>query len=92
LIGRLRFFLHHGGEPLSDGETQFIVEALEATAGKRSADNLREIERFLIAEQVAGLMSEEGLLLKAAIEEVMRQRGRSRRHVFSALKAHKTKD
>jgi hypothetical protein len=85
LIGRLHVHLQ-GGEPLSDGELQFIVEALEATAGKRSADNLRELERILIAEQVEALTSE-GMLQKEAIDEVMRQRGRSRRHIFSALKA-----
>jgi hypothetical protein len=90
LIGHLQFCLQ-SGKPLSDGEIQFIVAALEATAGKRSADNLRKTERFLIAEQVEGLMRDEGRTQKAAIDEVMRYRGRSRRHVYSALKARKGK-
>jgi hypothetical protein len=89
LIGRLNACLQ-GGEPLSDDEISFIVGALEATAGKLGADNLREIEQVLIAEQVEWLTNG-GMPQKNAISEVMRQRGRSRRHVFNALKAHKAK-
>jgi hypothetical protein len=85
LIGRLIACLQ-GSKTLSDGEIQFIVGALEATAGKRSAASLRGIEQILITEQVEALMSD-GMPQKEAIGEVMRQRGRSRRHIFSALKA-----
>jgi hypothetical protein len=88
LIGRFRFFLQCGGEPLSDGEIQFIVEALEETAGKRSDRNLRKVEQALITMQVEHLMSK-GKPLKAAIYEVMQHRGRSRRHVFKALAEYK---
>ena len=89
LIARLHVSLQWG-KPLSDGELRFIIEALEATAGKRCADNLRKVEQMLIAEQVEGLTND-GMPQKKAISEVMRQRGRSRRHVFNALKAYKTK-
>jgi hypothetical protein len=74
---------------LSDGEIQFIVEALEATGGKRQADQLRDIEKMLIAEQIEDLKS--GMKSKQAIEEVMRQRGRSRRHVFTAIRWWKSR-
>jgi hypothetical protein len=52
---------------------------------------LREIEQFLITEQVEGFMSENGLKQEAAIKAVMDWRGRSRRHVFNALKAYRAK-
>jgi hypothetical protein len=92
LIGRLRFFLQHGGEALSDGEIQFIMDALQATAGPRSADNLRKVEQFLIASHVERLTKEgngdgKPLPRKAAVAEVMSQRHRSERHVKSALSA-----
>jgi hypothetical protein len=87
LIGRLTNALRGSG--LSDDEIQFIVEALEATEGKRGTDRLREIEQMLIAEQVEELSK--SMSQKEAIEEVMRQRDRSRRHVFNALKAHRAK-
>jgi hypothetical protein len=89
LIGRLRFLLHRGGVPLSDGEIEFIVEALEATSGKLGADNLRKIERELIAGQVEDLKA--AGLKKGVADQVARQRGRSRRHIFKALRAHKKK-
>jgi hypothetical protein len=44
---------------------------------------------MLIAEQVEDLSK--SMSQKQAVEEVMRQRGRSRRHVFNALKAHRAK-
>jgi hypothetical protein len=90
LIGRLCHFLQFGGEPLCDDEIQFIVKALKGTAGKRSGDNLRKIEQYLIAAQVEGLVSD-GMPKKAAVDEVMRQRDRSRRHVYKAIAAHKEK-
>lgn len=74
---------------LSDGEIQFIVEALETTGGKHQADHLRDIEKMLIAEQVEDLKS--GMKPKQAIEEVMRQRGRSRRHIFTAIRWWKSR-
>ena len=86
LIGR---FLNHS--QLSGDETRFIIEALESTGGKRQADELREIEQFLIAEQVEDFMTENGLKQEAAIKAVMDWRGRSRRHVFNALKAYRAK-
>jgi len=87
LIGRLHVCLQGG--KLSDGELRFIVEALEATAGKRGGNNLREIERGLIAEQVEELTSG-GAQQKEAISEVMRRSGRSRRYIFGALKGSKS--
>jgi hypothetical protein len=84
LIARLEMFLRNGGEPLTDGEIQFVVKTLEATARKRGKDQLRKAERALIALQVKHLTSE-GKPLKAAIDQVMHQRRRSRRHVFKAI-------
>ena len=85
LIGRLHFCLQTG-EPLSDDEIHFIVDALKATIRKPGTDNLRKIERFLITERIEGL-KRGGMKQEAAITEVMRRRGRSRRHVYNALKA-----
>jgi hypothetical protein len=82
--------LQCSSRPLSDAETWWIREALEATGGKRHVDNLREIEQMLITEQVEGLTEEMGKQ-EAAIEEVIRQRGRKRRHIFQALKAYRAK-
>jgi hypothetical protein len=90
LIGRLDFCLQTG-ELISDDEIRFIEAALKATGGKRAADNIRKIEQYLIAEQVQGFMNEERMSQKAAIDEVMRRRGCSRRHVYRALKARKGK-
>ena len=87
LIARLSSALQGHGH-LSDCEYWFIIEALEATGGKRQADVLRKIEQMLIAEQVEGLITEEGMKPKQAIDTVMRDRKRSRRHVYTALKAH----
>ena len=69
---------------LSDDEIQFIVEALEATGGKRQADRLRKIEQMLIAEQVEELINT-GIKKEAAIRAIADYRGRSRRHVFKAI-------
>ena len=80
LIGR---FLNH--TRLSADETQFIIEALEKTGGKRQADQLREIERMLIAEQVEDLRKG-GMKKEAAIAAVGKDRGRSRRHIFTAMR------
>jgi hypothetical protein len=85
LIGRLTNALQ--GSDLSDDEIRFIVDAVEATQSKYGADKLRDIERELIVAHVEDLGS-----TKKAAEEVARQRGRSRRHVFNALKARKAKD
>ena len=85
LIGRLL-----NRRRLTDDEIQFIVDVLEKTGGKRQADQLREIEQFLIASQVEDLMKD-GTKKEAAITEVMRWRERSRRHVFNALKAYRGK-
>jgi hypothetical protein len=84
LIGRLRC-----GARLSDGEMRFIVEALEATENKYGSAKLRELEAMLIAQQVEDLSK--SMSQEKAVEEVARQRGRSRRHVFTALKAHRAK-
>jgi hypothetical protein len=89
LIGRLNFLRHSGG-PLSAGEFRFITEALEKTATKRAADNLREVEKMRIGEHVEDCLRS-GMPLKVAVEEVMRQYDCSRRHVFAALKAYKGK-
>jgi hypothetical protein len=90
LITRLMIALQHSTWPLSDDETWWIREALEATGNERRADNLREIEQMLITEQVEGLTEEMGKQ-EAAIAEVIRQRGRKRRYIFEALAAYRVK-
>jgi hypothetical protein len=89
LAARLIGFLQNGGEPLTKGEVEFVVKTLMATGRKRGKDELRKAERQLIAMQVKGLTKEKKLPLKAAIDEVMRYRRRSKRHVQSALSASK---
>jgi hypothetical protein len=88
LIGRLNACLQQGA--LSDGELQFIVEALEAITKKHGADSLRRIEKILIAGQVEDLTNE-GARQKGAVDEVMRRSGRSRRYVFNAIRNSKSK-
>lgn len=86
LIGRLTHALQGN---LSDDEIRFVIEVVEATEGKYGADKLREIERTLIAGQVEDLKA--AGVKKGAADQVARQRGRSRRHIFDALKAHREK-
>ena len=88
LIARLSNALQTSNQPLTDAEYWFVIEALEATGGKRHADELRKIEQYLIASQVEGFMTENGITKKQAVDSVMRHRGRSRRHVYTALKLH----
>jgi hypothetical protein len=90
LIARLIIALQHSTRPLSDAEIWWIREVIEATGGKRWANNLREIEQMLITEQVEDLTKEMGKQ-ESAIEEVMRQRARSRQTIFTAIKAHKAR-
>ena len=66
-----------GGVILSEGEIAFIVEALEATIGKRGHDAVREVEKSLIAEQV-----KQGVPRKV----VAKQRNLSLRTVATAIK------
>ena len=87
LIARLLFLLQRGGEPLRRDETLFIIEALEATAGKELNADLRQLEKELIALRVEGLMIEEGLLQKQAIGIVQDERKRSVRHIKRAIAA-----
>ena len=84
LIGYLQ-----SGRSLSPAAIKVIVEALEAKRGKRYRDKLREVEQFLIAAQVERLVREKDIKQEAAIETVVQERNRSRRHVYSAMKAHK---
>lgn len=88
LIARLMSALQRSTSPLSDAEIWWIREALEATGGKRYADNLREIEQMLIAEQVEGY-KDEGMKPKKAVGTVMDERERSRQHIYNAISAYK---
>jgi hypothetical protein len=72
-------------KPLTDEEIQFIVEVLQANAGKRQRSKLRAIERYLIAAQVDELI-QGGMKKEAAVAEIMRLRGCKRRKVFDAIK------
>jgi hypothetical protein len=87
LIARFENFLQLRRHPLSRGEIDFIIEALEATEKKRAKDNLRQIERMLIAAQVEDMIAS-GTPRKAAIEAVAVQRDRSIRHVEKAIPDH----
>jgi hypothetical protein len=86
LIGRLLYVLQRADAPLSDDEIAFIREALEATANKRTdAAGLRLLELQLIARQVDGLIDVDGCEPKNAVDAVMLDRGRSLRHIRTAL-------
>jgi hypothetical protein len=85
LIGNLLFALARAGNPLSDDEVIFIREALEATAGKQTHADLRERGLWLIARQVDGLIDDDGYEPKDAVNEVIRHRRRSLRHIRTAL-------
>jgi hypothetical protein len=85
LIGRLLYALCRSGAPLSDEEVALVRGALEATAGKEASNQLRDLEKQLIARQVDGLVDENGLPPGEAVGRVAEQRERSVRHVKSAL-------
>jgi hypothetical protein len=85
LIGRLMNALSRAGNPLSSDELAFIREALEATEGKKTRAHLRDFEKQLIARQVDGLIDDAGYEPKDAVEEVKRRRGRSVRHIRTAI-------
>jgi hypothetical protein len=87
LIARLQNALQ-GGERLSDGEYWFIIEALEATESKQTRAQLRDLEKQLIALQVDGLIDEEGMKPKQAVEAVKKDRDCSTRHIRTALRAY----
>ena len=89
LIARLLFLLRHGGTPLSRDEINFIVAALEATAGKKIKADLRRLEKELIALRIEGLVTEEGMLQKEAIGIVEDERKRSVRHIKEAITTQK---
>ena len=91
LIARLRL-LHHGGEPLRRDEIDFIIAVLEATAGKALSADLRQLEKKLIALQVEGLVTEDGLSQKEAIGIVQDERKRSVRYIKDAIAAHRPAD
>jgi hypothetical protein len=79
LIGRLR-----SGMALTEAERDLVAEALEAKAGKRGSDLVRRAEAALIARQVE-VLAASGMKIEAAVEEVAKQRDRSRRHVYNAI-------
>lgn len=87
LIARLMQALQGRGS-LSDGEFWFVIEALEARESPDTRARLRNLERWLIAQQVDGLIDEEGRKSKKAVAEVAKDRGCSPRKVRGALKAH----
>lgn len=74
----------HGSAALSEDELKLVVEALEATAGKRGADLIRRTEAALIALQIEDLMAG-GMKVQAAADLIAEERGRSRRHVYYAI-------
>jgi hypothetical protein len=90
LIARLLHTLQRGGEPLSRDEILFIIEALEATAGKEAKADLHRIDNDLMALRV-----EEFVLQKQAIGVVQDERRRpdggkySVRHIKSAIADYK---
>ena len=69
-------------------EICWICAALEATANRGTAVSLRRLELELIARQVDGLIDDAGYTPKEAKKEVMLGRGRSLRHIATALSKH----
>jgi hypothetical protein len=88
LIARLAACVQRSSGPLSDDEFNFIRNVLEASAGKETNARLRQLEQRLIAQQVDGLIDEDGKSSKDAVDAVSRDRRRSARHVRTALKAY----
>ena len=74
---------------LTTGEREFIAAALERLDGKRGKAELRRVEKVLIALRVEGLINEEGLLPKAAVTQVMKERGRKRSTIYKAISESK---
>ena len=87
LIARLMLALQGRG-CLRDGEYWFIIETLEATASKRTNARMRDLERWLIAEQFDGLVDEEGMTPKQAMDVVKKDRNCSTGKIRGALRAH----
>ena len=87
LISRLGLALQ-GHKRLSDGEFWFIVEALEATESRQTRARLRDLEFWLIAHQFDGLVDEENLKPKQAMDVVKKHRDCSVRTIRTALKAY----
>jgi hypothetical protein len=88
LAARLLIALQHSSKPLSPEEFAFIRDALGATTGKETNARLRDLELWLIAQQVDGLIDEDGKSPKDAVDAVKRGRRRSVRHIRTALKAY----
>jgi hypothetical protein len=88
LAARLMIALQASNKPLSDDELRFIRDTLEASAGKETNALLRDLELQLIAQQVDGLIDEDGKSPKDAVDAVKRDRRRSVRHIRTALKAY----
>ena len=87
LIARLQMALQGQGR-LSDPEYWFIIDALEATGSKQTRANLRDLERWLIAQEFDGLVDEEDLKPAQAMAAVMKNRECSPRKVRGALRAY----
>jgi hypothetical protein len=83
LIARVRRALHRRGEPLSENEIAFVVDALEATIGKRARAELKRVKEALIAMQVDDQVAD-GKPLKNAIKDVAAKRGCAERTVNTA--------
>jgi hypothetical protein len=88
IVSRLMHSLQNSRAPLSDAEICWIRAALEATANRGTAVSLRRLELELIARQVDGLIDDAGYTPKEAKKEVMLGRGRSLRHIATALSKH----
>jgi hypothetical protein len=81
-VGPLIVLLENGYGGLSRAVIDVLVGALKP--GRGDAADLRRAEQALIQLHVKHLKSE-GVKQEAAIAEVGAERGRSRRHIFTAL-------
>jgi hypothetical protein len=80
-------YLSSGG-PVTAEQRKFLGELLRRVKGERGKDELRGLEKRLIAHDVKDFI-EQGLRPKAAINEVMKLRGRSRATIYAALRESK---
>ena len=82
LIGRVH------GYPISGAEIAAICQALETTVGRQTLRDLREVEKKLIAATIDHMVDEDGLTQKQAIAVECKERGRSERHIKTAIAAY----
>src|SRR6478735_8805865 len=74
-------------------EREYIVGLLEGLQDKRRAKSeLRPIEQDLIRLRIEELIAGEGLQTKAAVAQVMHERGRERSFIFEAIRESKQRE